>query len=183
VGNLHRWDDDGIAGSWETEAAGLTSVVTMRSNGTQMVISSNNLGYLFTLATNTLQALTAANFPFVSSNQPGAPGFPGASQFEFFDTYLVALDPGTRRFYWSFVNDAADWAALNFASKDSWPDNLVGLIMNQRLLWLFGSQRGEVWYDSGDPFQRVQGAQFGNRARRAVQLASGGQCDCLDWRG
>lgn len=143
------------------EPQGLTSYVTMRSNGTQLVISSNNLGYVYTLATNTLLQLTAINFPNNGVNQPGAGAFPGASQFEFFDTYLIALDPGTQKFFWSFVSDATDWAALNFASKTSWPDNLIGLVMNQRLLWLMGSQRSEVFYDDGaSPFSRVQGAQM-----------------------
>lgn len=142
------------------EPAGLSSDVSMRSNGTQLVISSNGAGYLFTLATNSLKQLNLANFPFVNSNSPGANGFPTTSQFEFFDTYLIALSSGTQQFFWSFVNDASDWSSLNFASKSSWPDNLISMILNQRLLWLMGSQRSEVWYDSGDPFARVQGAQI-----------------------
>ena len=143
------------------EPAGLASDVSMRSNGTQLVISSNGAGYLFTLSSNTLQQINLANFPFVNSNVPGAQGFPTTSQFEFFDSYLIALSSGTQQFFWSFVNDAQDWSALNFASKSAWPDNLISMILNQRLLWLMGSQRSEVWYDDGvDPFSRVQGAQI-----------------------
>ncbi len=140
------------------EPPGLTSKVSMRSNGTQAVISSNNGGYLFTLGNSTLQQINTANFPFISSNQPGASGFPGSGEFELFDTFFIALNPGTRQFFTSFVNDGQDWAALNFASKDSWPDNLVAMLMNKRELWLMGSERGETWWDAGNPsfpFQRI----------------------------
>ena len=163
-----------------TETVGATAPVTMRSNGTQVVISSLNAGYVFTLATNTFLQINAINFPFVSSNQPGAPGFPGAGQFEFFDTYFVALNPGTQQFFVSFVNDATDWAALNFASKSSWADNLIGQLMNKRELWFMGSERGEVWWDAGNPggvpFARVQGAsiEVGLAAAQTLQRCDAG---------
>jgi hypothetical protein len=161
------------------EPPGLTAPVTMRSNGSQLVISSNNNGYLFTLATNTLQQINTANFPFVSSNQPGASGFPGAAEFELLDMFFISLNPGTRQFFTSFVADGQDWAALNFASKDSWPDNLITMLMNKRELWLMGTERGEVWWDAGDPsfpFERVQGAsiEVGVTAANTFKRCDGG---------
>ena len=165
------------------EPPGLTGRVSMRScqGGTPaVVVSSNNAGYLFTLATNTFQQINAANFPFISNNQPGAAGFPGAGEFEFFDTYFLALNPGTQQFFVSFVNDGQDWAALNFAAKSSWADNLIGMIMNKRELWLMGSERGEVWWDAGNsggvPFERIQGASIetGLQAIHTLQRCDAG---------
>jgi len=183
---LYEITSAGVANALGTfaEAGGLTSRVTMRSNGTQLVVSSNNAGYLLTLATNALTQINTANYPFVSSNQPGASGFPGAGEFELLDTYLAALNPGTRQFFLSFVNDATDWAALAFASKDSWPDNLISMVMNKRELWLMGSERGEVWWDAGNPtfaFERMQGASIETGCVAAATLQ---RCDSgVFWLG
>lgn len=138
--------------------------VTMRSNGSQLVLSSGGLGYVFNLTSGAFQQINGVNFPFRNSNVPGASGFPGANQFEFFDTYLLALDPtpNSRKVYISLVTDATDWGALNFLSKDGYPDNLVAMVMNRRELQLMGSQRGEKWWDAGNsggvPFEREQGS-------------------------
>jgi hypothetical protein len=50
---------------------------------------------------------------------------------------------------------------LDFASAEGSPDGLVGLIVDHREAWLFGTDSVEVWYDSGAadfPLQRIQGA-------------------------
>lgn len=144
------------------EPTGLNSPVSMRSSRTQMVIASNGNGYLFTLATNTFLQLNGVNFPFVSQNQPGAAAFPVVTQFEFFDTYFVAQEANSESAFVSFQNDGTNWAALNNFAASSWPDNTVAMLMNKRELWLMGSQRGEVWWDAGNPggvpFQRIEAA-------------------------
>ena len=144
------------------EPAGLTAPVSMRSNGTQLVVASNGLGYVFVLATNgPLLQLNAANFPFVSQTQPGAGGFPAVGQFDYFDTLLIASQQNSNSFFMSIPGSATDWSALNFANKNAWPDNITGFGMNKRELWLMGPQRGEIWWNANDaggvPFERLQG--------------------------
>lgn len=176
---LYEITSNGTATSRGTlnEVTGLTSRVSFSSNGTQVVLASNNLPYVYTLSNNTLQQLNATNFPNNGVNQPGAGALSGGvNQFEFFDTYLLALEPSTQSFFWSFVNDATDWTALQSAKKAGWPDNLIGFIENQRRLWMFGNQRGEVWYDDGtDPFARDQAGQIetGLAAQWSLHRADG----------
>ena len=50
---------------------------------------------------------------------------------------------------------------LDFASAEGSPDGLVGLIVDHREAWLFGTDSVEVWYDAGlpdFPLTRIQGA-------------------------
>lgn len=128
----------------------LETPVPMRSNGTQLVLTSNGIGYLFTLAANTFQPITVANFP-------NSAGFPAqASQLDFLDQYIIALDANSQTFNISALNDATNWNGLDFASKVGWPDNIAAVLMNLREVWLFGVERTEVWYDSGNPAFPIQ---------------------------
>jgi hypothetical protein len=50
---------------------------------------------------------------------------------------------------------------LDFASAEGSPDGVVGLIVDHREVWIFGTNSVEVWYDAGTqdfPLQRIQGA-------------------------
>ena len=50
---------------------------------------------------------------------------------------------------------------LDFASAEGSPDGVVGLIIDHREVWVFGTNSVEVWYDAGTqdfPLQRIQGA-------------------------
>lgn len=137
-------------GTLSADTPGLETPVPMRSNGTQLVLCSNGFGYLFTLATNAFAEITVANFP-------NSGGFPNpVSQFEYLDTYLIALNQGTPQFYISANNDGSSWKGLDFASKEGWPDDIQAIMVDHRELWLFGSQRTEVWYDSGNPVFPIQ---------------------------
>ena len=145
-----------------------TSPVSICSNGSQLVWNDGTNGYVFNFNNalpnfyNVLQ-INLKNFPQTSTTAPGASGFPGATLFDFLDGYLIALPPNSQSFYISLIDDATDWDALQFASKSSWPDQIVAMKVNKRLLWLLGSERGEVWWDSGNPdfpLERIQGASF-----------------------
>lgn len=140
------------------------SAVSFRSNGLTVVIASNTFGYAFTLATNTFAQINLANFPNVNpTTQPGASGFAGAVQFEFLDAYLIALQPNSRTIGVSLLNDATDWSALSWQTKETWPDNIVGMSMDQQRLWLFGTERSEPWYDAGTypfPLDRENGVSI-----------------------
>lgn len=77
--------------------------------------------------------------------------FPGYEWVAFLDGYMVG-GPGDGRVYVNHTAfDPTVWNALDFASAEAAPDDVVVGIVDHRELFLFGRQTTEVWYDSGDP--------------------------------
>lgn len=135
---------------WNTTSLGtlITSSgpVNFADNGIQVVLVDGNFGYYVTISTAVFAQITDPNFL-------------GATHVTFQDGYFIFNEPGTQEFYLSGL-DAITFDALDVGSKEGLPDDIVGLISNQRNLYLFGSLSTEIFYDSGDtfPFVRVQGA-------------------------
>ena len=79
------------------------------------------------------------------------PDFPGYEWVAFLDGYMVG-GPGDGRVYVNHTAfDPSNWNALDFASAEAAPDDVVVGIVDHRELFLFGRQTTEVWYNSGDP--------------------------------
>lgn len=115
--------------------------VTMVSNGNQLFIVSGAQGYL-------------ANGVTIV---PVVPAVMGTC----LDGYFIAQQPNSNQFNLSGLQDGTTWPPLSFASKEGAPDRLQALIANAELLWLFGTETTEIWYDSGAtnfPLQRYPGA-------------------------
>lgn len=101
------------------------------------------------------------------------------------DYFLVATDFG--RFYWSAVGGTT-FDALDFATAESQPDDLMTLKVLGDELWLLGRLSVEVWQPTGDldlPFQRIGGRIFGIgiTARDTAQKANVNGIDRLFWVG
>jgi hypothetical protein len=59
------------------------------------------------------------------------------------------------------LNDGTQVDALDFASAEGNPDNVLSLNVNHREVWLFGTSTIEVWYNAGIadfPLARIEGA-------------------------
>lgn len=84
----------------------------------------------------------------------------GGHSVAFLDGYLiVGFADGT--FFWSAINDALDFNALDFAEAEAKPDNLVRVAVFADRLFLFGEESVEQWVNSGDadlPFVPQQGS-------------------------
>lgn len=122
--------------------------VSITDNGTQIFVASGGDGYIYN--TTTLQ--------FGRINNPN---FPGSVSVGYIDGYFVFNAPLSQRIYVSALLDGTSISPLDFASAEGSPDDLVGLIVDHREVWLFGSNSVEVWYDAGlpdFPLARVQGA-------------------------
>lgn len=90
-------------------------------------------------------------------------GYPGAEWVEYLDGYFIVGKPNSQQFYVSGNRDPNSWDALDFASAEKSPDNLVGAIVDHAELILFGRDSGEVWYNSGNadfPLDRASSGQF-----------------------
>lgn len=91
------------------------------------------------------------------------PDFPGADWVENIDGYYVIAEPNTGRFYVSANRNPASWDALDFATAEKYPDDLVSGIAQLGELILLGKESGEVWVNTGDadfPFERSSAGNF-----------------------
>ncbi len=140
-----------VANDGSTTALGtlLTNVgrVSMSDNGIQLIIVDGPNGYILTLATDVFA-------------QIADPDFPGGDTVTFLNQRFVINEPDTGRFYCSALLDGASWDALDFATAESDPDNLVAVIAESGQLTLLGAKTSEIWGDSGAadfPYAKVGG--------------------------
>lgn len=111
--------------------------VAMTDNGTQLFIATSGSGYILTLATNTLVTITAA-------------GYPKGTTAQFNAGFFLAVKPNSMQFYVSSLYDGTAWDALDFASAESNPDDLVTCVINNGLAIMFGTQTTEFWSNNGN---------------------------------
>lgn len=91
------------------------------------------------------------------------PDVPVAGTICFIDGYFIVNQVGTGKFFISALNNGLSWDALDFATAESSPDNLVRVINAVGQLWLEGDRTGEVWTNTGAaafPFERISGAKM-----------------------
>lgn len=122
----------------------MNGVVRMADNGTQILaVKPNGDGYIITENSVTL----------ISDED-----FPSASDVAFNSQYFVVTKKNSGRFYWSALLDGTAWTALGYATQESNPDNVVGIIENKGDLWIFGDETTEIWTPTGNPdlpWQRI----------------------------
>lgn len=83
-------------------------------------------------------------------------------------TFLAGLfvfaRANTHRFYWSAVLDSRTIDALDFASAENEPDELLDTVRVGDYLFLLGQNSTEVWAPGGTvdaPFRRIEGRLYG----------------------
>ncbi|MDB5584313.1 MAG: phage stabilization protein [Bradyrhizobium sp.] len=79
------------------------------------------------------------------------------------------------RFYWSDVLDGRTWDALNYATAEREPDDLLDIAALNDKIILYGQSTIEVWADTGDAslrFSRIEG--IGSQSKGII--ATGCQC-------
>lgn len=127
-----------------------SGIVSIDENGLQLGICDGTNGYIFTYATNTFAKITDADFP-------------SAGTLTFIDGYFVVSKNNSGSFYISALYNGSSWAALDFATAESSPDNLLRVYNAVGQLWLFGTKTTEVWTNTGAsafPFERISGAKM-----------------------
>lgn len=114
------------------------------ANTTQLVASDGSKLYVYVLT-------LAGTFK--------AFDFPGQARIDYLDQYIVFVMRDTQKFGWTALGDATSIDALDFASAEASPDNLVGLIVDHRELLLGGRDSFEDWGNTMDSaiFARNQG--------------------------
>lgn len=160
--NVYRLDSGGNATLLGTVFS-TTGSVYGANNGTQLAIvtASDGRGYV----------ATSTTFGPITD-----PDFLGAAAVAYIDGYMAFIKPNTDVWFISNLNDAFNYDGFDAATAESQPDGLIGMVSDNRALWLFGETSVEVWYDSGDPdfpFDRISGAviEYGCAAGGSINQA------------
>jgi len=125
-----------------------TGPVSIADNGTQLFIAANGPSYIYNNTTNVFSQITD-------------PDFPGAVTVAYLDGYFVFNEPNSQKVWVTSLLDGLSVDPLDFASAEGAPDLLTSLVVNNREVWLLGTNSIEVWYDAGTPdfpLARIQGA-------------------------
>lgn len=131
--------------------------VAFADNGTQVMLVDGTYGYIYNANTAVFTLITD-------------PDFPGGDTVTFFNGRFVVNKPGTGQFYISALYDGLSWDALDFATAESDPDNIVRVITEAGQLVIYGDRTTEFWGDSGAadfPYARIGSAaiEWGLAAR------------------
>lgn len=155
----------------------------MLSNGIVLIVTANRLVRLIDGKIYDLGVIDATNHATIADNgqvaviatgnklyqvdlkdwvvsEVIADGFNGCQFVDFLDGYFVFAVPNSGQYAW-FKLYSTVYDALNFATAEGSPDNIVWLGVVGREMWAIGEQSTEVFYNTGDlnlPFRRVGGA-------------------------
>lgn len=130
--------------TFNTSIGSNSGPVDIDSNDTSVVVVNNGAAYYTTP-------------PFSAVTQITDLDFPGATDVEFLDNFLLFVEPNSGRFFCADLGSASSFNALNFATAESAPDDLVGMKVDHRQILLFGEQTIEIWENIGSagfPFAR-----------------------------
>lgn len=159
---VFRTDVNGAVASLGTIPLG--GPVSLDSNGESLciVIPETRQGFVVDRTLGTITQITDADFP-------------GAISVCVIDGYFVFVKPDSTEFFLSAINDPLTFNALDFASAEGSPDNLVTCVRVGRDLWLYGEKTVEVWSNVGAtdfPFLRVSGGFVSRGTAAAFSVAT-----------
>lgn len=145
IGNtLSRIDEDSTETSLGTILG--SAPVVMADNGHELAIQALNQGYVYS---GGVLYTGIANLPQVSN-------------VVYIDGYFVWSVYESDQFIISALNDGLSYDALDVATVEGDPDDIVGVVNDHRELQFYGGRTVEIWYNSGAadfPFAR-QGNAF-----------------------
>lgn len=87
--------------------------------------------------------------------------YPTACAGTYLDGFIVVAKPSSQAIFASDFEDVSSWNALSTGTQLIDPDIIVGLIADHEQLWVFGTNKIQVWYNAGlspFPFAPVPGA-------------------------
>lgn len=119
--------------------------IDIDSNTTSVVVVNEPLAYYYD--GTTFGQITDADFTAL-----------GANSVEFLDNFLLFTEPNSDVFFCADLGSATSFDALNFASAEGAPDNLVGNKVDHRQAVLLGQTTIELWENIGQagfPFSRA----------------------------
>lgn len=146
--------------------------VAMCNNATQIWLATNLGLYVVDIAAATITLVVTdpvnAYFPTVTYQ----------------DGYGIGNVYGTEQWFISVGDDLSLVNAIDFTSADTFPDNVKGVISNQRTLVALGADSIELYANTGAalfPFERIGGAFLEHGCVSPLSIAK--RADRLFWQG
>lgn len=87
--------------------------------------------------------------------------WPGAITVGYLDGYFIFSAPNSESIYILDAQSVDTFSLLDVKRAEGANDDIVGMIINHKEIWIFGANSTEVWYDNGGaqyPFGPIQGA-------------------------
>lgn len=141
--------------------SGTPAKVQMTTNRTQItILTSNGDSYYYDTNTSTFAKITDADYQ-------------GSSSVTTLNGYTIFSVTESDQFFISELNDTTSYRALDFATAEARPDNLIQVYALNNELWLFGEKTIEIWGNTGNatfPFERIRGAfiEIGCAAKNSI---------------
>jgi hypothetical protein len=123
--------------------------VQMADSGRELMIVDSVNGYILDISQPEIDVLAVPTEIIKITDED----FPEKPRSVIFNTgrFLVS-SLGSGRFYGSDIFDGKSWQGLNFATAETYPDNITSLVNgNFGTFYLIGSQTIEIWYNDGGP--------------------------------
>lgn len=157
LATLTTVSDHGLTTGMQVTVSG---ALPAQYNGTYTVTVLNSTQYTYTMASDPGSSAAPVGSYVITSGfvRITDPDFPGATTVTFLNGYFVVSVPNSAQFNISALYDGSSWDALDFATAESDPDNLVRVMAENGQLVLFGEKTTEFWGDSGAadfPFARI----------------------------
>lgn len=109
----------------------------------QVLIASGGRLYVFDFTTNVYTPIPPATFQDSIGNNLQA------AQVAYCDGYFFVSFQNSGMLRASNLNDATTWNALSFTVVTVFPDNVIGMLVDHRELWLWSGQKAAVYVNSG----------------------------------
>lgn len=111
-----------------------TGLVSMTTNGIHMAV---------TTSTGDAYLVTSSAVAIISD-----PDLPEVYTCDYIDGYTI-FSAKDGRFYTSGLLNSTAIDPLDFATAESYPDDLLRVFVDHREVWMFGTESIEVWYNAG----------------------------------
>lgn len=114
--------------------------VSMAAGPTQILLASAGAVYVFDLIANTLTLIPPSNFNGANISFVG-----------YCDGFFIVLQANSNELQVSALLDATSWDLLDVAEVSEFPDNVLSMLVDHDLIWLYGATRSVVYFDAGAP--------------------------------
>jgi hypothetical protein len=152
----------------------VTGAVNAAYNGTYIIDVTGLNTFDYTMAVDPGGAASVVGtYAVAQFQQITDVDYAGAETVTWQDGYFLVNVPNSQRFYISDINNGLLWDALDFASAESNPDDIVAIASDNGNVHLFGELSTEFWTNTGSldfPFERISGGanEWGCAARETV---------------
>jgi hypothetical protein len=143
-------------------SSGRVEMATNLLSSELMIVDGTN-GYIYNMVSHAFAVISDADYPDTAASVAYVNG-----------RFLVPDPSNSGRFYFSDINDGATWGSASFSTAQSLTGAIKKIIVDKvDSIYLLGSEKGEVFYNSGDPdlvFEKVEAIECGVTAPATARL-------------